>query len=42
MSTFLCPGEEKVPIETAKLIAKAQTHMIENVKMNFKEQYKPH
>ena len=42
MSNFLFPGEEEVPIETAKFIAQAQTDMIEYVKINFKERYKPH
>ena len=40
MSPYLMPNEE-VPIEIAKFIAKAQSNMIENVKMNFQQEYKP-
>ena len=41
MSNYLSSQIENVPIETAKFIAKTQTHMIETVKTNFKEYYKP-
>ena len=41
MSKFLSAQNEDTPIETAKFIAKTQCHMIETVKMNFKETYKP-
>ena len=40
MSPYLMPNEE-VPTEIAKFIAKAQSHMIKNVKMNFQQEYKP-
>ena len=40
MSNFLLPNEEEIPIETAKFIAKIQTHMIETVKSNFPGEYK--
>ena len=29
-------------VETSKFIAKIQTHMIENIKINFEGNYKPH
>ena len=41
MAPYLCPSEEEIPILTAKFIAKTQTHMIEYVKSNFKDFYKP-
>lgn len=41
MSKFLSSHNEDTPIETAQFIAKVQTHMIETVKINFKEAYKP-
>ena len=34
MSPYLSPND-KVPVDIAKFIAKAQSYMIENVKMNF-------
>ena len=40
MSKYLCPNEH-FSIETAKFIAKAQCHMIETIKMNFKHEYEP-
>ena len=40
MSPYLCTNDE-MPIETAKFLAKAQSHMIEDVKMNFQQEYKP-
>ena len=39
MSNFLSPNIEEIPIETAKFIAKLQTHMVENVKTNFAGKY---
>ena len=41
MSYFLCPNFEEIPIETAKFIAKVQSHMVENVKTNFPGKYEP-
>lgn len=41
MSRFLTAQHENIPIETAKFIAKVQSHMVETVKNNFKEFYKP-
>ena len=40
MSNFLCPNEFST-IESAKFIAKIQSHMIETVKTNFKQEYLP-
>ena len=40
ISNFLS-SQSEVPIETAKFIAKIQTHMVENVKMNFQGNYQP-
>ena len=40
MSSFLS-SQSEVPIETAKFIAKIQTHMVETVRMNFEGFYKP-
>ena len=40
MSPFLCPNDE-VPVNIAKFIAKTQSYMIENVKMNFQQEHKP-
>ena len=40
MSPYLCPNDQ-MPIETAKFLAKAQSHMIENIKMNYQQEYKP-
>ena len=42
MPIFLQPNDEEIPNETAKFIAKTQSHMIEMVKMNFKNEYNPH
>ena len=41
MAPYLCSYSEEIPNETAKFIAKAQSHMIETVKMNFQGQFKP-
>ena len=41
MAVYLCPNEEEMDINTAKLLAKNQTHVIKNVKANFKQQFKP-
>ena len=41
MSNYLSSQNEDMPVETAKFIAKAQSHMIENVKTNFPEYNKP-
>ena len=41
MSNYLCSQNEYVPVETAKFIAKIQSHMVETVKYNFQEYYKP-
>ena len=41
MSPYLKSNNEDVSVITASFIAKIQTHMIENVKHNFKEHYKP-
>ena len=41
MSKSLSSHNEDTPIETAQFIAKIQTHMLETVKTNFKEAYKP-
>ena len=41
MSKFLSSDSEDTPIETAKFIAKIQTHMIETVRMNFQGHYNP-
>ena len=40
LSHFLS-SQSEVPIETAKFIAKVQTHMVENIKMNFQGNFKP-
>ena len=39
MSPYLGQND-KMPIETAKFVAKAQSHKIESIKMNFKHEYK--
>ena len=39
MSNFLCPNQEEISIETAKFIAKVQSHMVESVKSNFPGEY---
>ena len=41
MSPYLSANNEGISIQIACFIAKTQTHMIENIKNNFKEQYKP-
>ena len=41
MVKYLCPNNEDITIKIASFIALVQTHMIENVKTNFKEKYKP-
>ena len=41
MASYLCPNEEFMNVNTACFIAKTQTFMIENVKCNFKEKYRP-
>ena len=37
MSNFLCPHDE-ITIEVAKVVAKIQCHMVETVKINFKQE----
>ena len=39
MAPYLCPNDE-IPVETAKFLAKAQSYMIENVKINFQQDHK--
>ena len=39
--SFYLSSQSEVPIETAKFIAKVQSHMIESIKMNFQSHYKP-
>ena len=39
MAPYLCHNNE-MPIETGKFVAKAQSHMIENIKTNFKQDNK--
>ena len=41
MSNFLTSQDHEISIETAKFIAKAQTHMIETIKMNFQSSHTP-
>ena len=41
MSGYLSSHYENVPIVTAKFIAKLQSHMVETVKANFSQHYKP-
>ena len=41
MSNFLSSSYEDFSVETSKFIAKIQTHMVENIKMNFQGNYKP-
>ena len=41
MSNYSISQNEDMQIETAKFIAKAQSHMIETIKTNFPEYYKP-
>ena len=41
MSPYLSCHNEGISLEKACFIAKTQTHMIENIKNNFKELYKP-
>ena len=41
MSNYLISQNKDMQIETAKFIAKAQSHMIETIKTNFPEYYKP-
>ena len=41
LSTFLSSDNNKFSLQTSSFIAKIQTHMIENIKCNFKEYYKP-
>ena len=39
--SFYLSSQSEVPIETAKFIAKVQSHMIESIKKNFQSHYKP-
>ena len=39
MAAYFCPNEEEMDINTAKNLAKIETHMVKNVKANFKEQF---
>ena len=41
MSPYLKSNIEDVSVQTASFIAKIQSHMVENIKLNYKEQYKP-
>ena len=41
MSPYLSSNNEGILLNTAFFIAKTQTHMIENIKSNYKEYYKP-
>ena len=41
ISYFLSSNCENIPVETAKFIAKTQSHMIETIKTNFQVYYKP-
>ena len=41
MAPYLSSNTEEFSLQTASFIAKAQTHMIETIKCNFKEQYTP-
>ena len=41
MSPYLSADNEGISLRAAFFIAKTQTHMIENVKSNFREYYKP-
>ena len=41
MSPYLRSNHEDISVQTASFIAKAQSHMVENIKHNFKEHYKP-
>ena len=41
ISYFLSSHSENIPVETAKFIAKTQSHMIETIKTNFQVYYKP-
>ena len=41
MSNFLSSDNHEIPIETAKCIAKVQTHMVETIKMNFQSNFNP-
>ena len=41
MSGYLTSEYEDVPLETAKFILKIQSHMVETVKYNFQNYYKP-
>ena len=41
MAPYLTSNNEEFSLKTASFIAKLQTHMVENIKCNFKEQYKP-
>ena len=40
LSKYLSSQNENIPVETAKFIAKTQSHMIEIVKTNFQSYYK--
>ena len=39
MSNYLSSQNKYVPVETAKFIAKIQSHIVETVKNNFQEYY---
>ena len=41
MSSFLTSNDHKIPIETAKFIAKVQAHMVETIKINFQSNHTP-
>ena len=41
LSKYLSSQNENIPVETAKLIAKTQSHMIQTVKTNIQSYYKP-
>ena len=41
MAPYLTSDENKFALKSSSFIATFQTHMIENIKCNFKERYKP-
>ena len=41
MAPYLSPNNEYLSIKTASFMARIQTHMVENIKCNYKEKFKP-
>ena len=41
MAPYLSPNDEYIDFKTASFIAKTQTYMVENIKCNYKEKFKP-